>query len=125
MKKVLFSFLAACLLAACGGNESNTKTEEPKTADITKDPAYQKGLELVSKSDCFTCHQIDDKLTGPPYREVANKYAGMPDTIVTHLAQKIMAGGSGVWGQIMMTPHPAVSKEDAEAMVRYILLLKK
>jgi len=125
MKKVLFSFLAACLLAACGGNESKTKTEEPKTADITKDPAYQKGLELVSKSDCFTCHQIDDKLTGPPYREVANKYAGMPDTIVTHLAQKIMAGGSGVWGQIMMTPHPAVSKEDAEAMVRYILLLKK
>ena len=125
MKKVFFSFLAACLLAACGGNESKTKTEEPKTADITKDPAYQKGLELISKSDCFTCHQIDDKLTGPPYREVANKYAGLPDTIVSHLAQKVITGGSGVWGQIMMTPHPAVSKEDAEAMVRYILLLKK
>ena len=126
MKKVLFSFLAACLLAACGGgDESKTKTEAPKTVDITKDPAYQKGLELVSKSDCFTCHQIDDKLTGPPYREVANKYAGLPDTIVTHLAQKILTGGSGVWGQIMMTPHPAVTQEDAEAMVRYILLLKK
>jgi len=125
MKKILFSVVIACALAACGGNESKTKTEAPQTADITKDPAYQKGLELISKSDCFTCHQIDDKLTGPPYREVANKYAGMPDTIVTHLAQKIIAGGSGVWGQIMMTPHPAVSQEDAEAMVRYILLLKK
>jgi cytochrome c len=125
MKKILFSFMAACLLAACGGNESKTKTEEPKTVDVTKDPAYQKGLELISKSDCFTCHQIDDKLTGPPYREVANKYAGMPDTIVSHLAGKVISGGSGVWGQIIMTPHPALSKADAEAMVRYILLLKK
>ncbi|MFI5185994.1 MAG: c-type cytochrome [Chitinophagales bacterium] len=125
MKKIFFSFLAACLLAACGGNETKTKTEEPKTTDITKDPAYQKGLELVSKDNCFTCHQIDDKLTGPPYREVANKYASYPDTIVAHLAKKIISGGSGVWGQIQMLPHPGLSQDTAEAMVRYILLLKK
>jgi len=82
-------------------------------------------LELAAKSDCFTCHTVDDKLTGPPYREVANKYAGLPDTIVTHLAGKIINGGSGVWGEIAMTPHPALSEADAEAIVRYILLLKK
>jgi len=125
MKKIFFGLLAAGLFASCGGgNESTTKTEEPKTVDVTKDPAYQKGLELVSKDNCFTCHQIDDKLTGPPYREVANKYAGMPDTIVEHLAKKIIAGGSGVWGQIQMTPHPGLSIDTAEAMVRYVLLLK-
>ena len=49
----------------------------------------------------------------------------MLDTIVSHLAGKIITGGSGVWGPALMTPHPTVSKEDAEAMVRYILLLKK
>jgi cytochrome c len=125
MKKFFLFPFALCLLVACGGNESKSKTEEPKAADITKDPNYQKGLELVSKSDCFTCHQIEDKLTGPPYREVAAKYAGMPDTIVTHLAGKIISGGSGVWGEILMTPHPALSQADAESMVRYILLLKK
>jgi cytochrome c len=125
MKKILFSLLAASLLAACGGNESKTKTEEPKVVDITKNPDYQKGLELASKSDCFTCHQVEDKLTGPSYRDVANKYAGMPDTIVAHLAGKIISGGSGVWGQIIMTPHPALSEADAEAIVRYVLLLKK
>ena len=126
MKKTLFTLLVISLLAACGGgNETKTNTETPKTADVTKDPVYQKGLELVSKNDCFTCHQIDDKLTGPPYREVANKYAGMPDTIVTHLAKKIISGGSGVWGSVAMLPHPALSIDTAEAMVRYILLLKK
>ena len=125
MKKFLLFAFVATLLIACGGNESKTKTEAPKTADITKNPDYQKGLELASKSDCFTCHQVEDKLTGPSYRDVANKYAGMPDTIVAHLAGKIITGGSGVWGQIIMTPHPALSEADAEAIVRYVLLLKK
>ena len=124
MKYLLLPFVLV-MLAACGGSESKSKTEVPKTADVTKNPDYQRGLELITKSDCFTCHQIDDKLTGPPYREVANKYAGMPDTIVTHLANKVISGGSGVWGQVIMTPHPALSQADAEAMVKYVLLLKK
>jgi cytochrome c len=124
MKHLLFPFVLV-MLAACGGSESKSKTEAPKTADVTKNPDYQRGLELISKNDCFTCHQIDEKLTGPPYREVANKYAGMPDTIVSHLAHKVISGGSGVWGQIIMTPHPALSEADAETMVKYVLLLKK
>ncbi len=41
------------------------------------------------------------------------------------LAAKIIKGGSGVWGQVPMTPHPNLSVADAEQMVKYILLLKK
>lgn len=113
MKK-LFLLPILFFVMACGGG-SGSKTEEPKkeeakSEDLSKNPVYQKGLELVTKNDCFTCHQIDDKLNGPPYRQVANKYAGMPDTIVTHLAKKVISGGSGVWGEVMMTPHPALSK---------------
>jgi cytochrome c len=125
MKNFLAIAFIIGVLAGCGGSDTKTKTDASKPADITKNPDYQKGLELASKSDCFTCHQVDDKLTGPSYRDVANKYAGMPDTIVAHLAGKVITGGSGVWGQIMMTPHPALSESDAEAIVRYILLLKK
>lgn len=126
MKKIFpFAFILAVLCGCGGGNESKTKTEEPKVVDITQNPDYQKGLEIASKSDCFTCHQIEEKLTGPSYREVANKYAAMPDTIVSHLAGKIINGGSGVWGEIQMTPHPTLSQADAEAVVKYILLLKK
>lgn len=130
MKK-LFLLPALFFLMACGGGSSSKseepKKEEAKTDDLSKNPDYQKGLELISSPslDCFTCHQIDDKLNGPPYRQVANKYAGMPDTIVTHLAKKIISGGSGVWGEVLMTPHPALSQADAEAIVKYILLLKK
>lgn len=127
MKKIFaFLFMVAILSACGGGDESKSKTEEaPKVDDVTKNPDYQKGLELAAKSDCFTCHNVDDRITGPTYREVANKYAGLPDTIVTHLAGKIINGGSGVWGEIIMTPHPSMSQADAEAIVKYILLLKK
>ncbi len=124
MKKNLIISLALLSLTGCkssGSNEDTGKNEK----DITKDPTYQKGLGLVSKNKCLTCHTIEDPLTGPPYREVAKKYADMPDTIVAHLARKIISGGNGVWGEIFMIPHPDISEADAEAMVKYILLLKK
>lgn len=129
MKKYLFIISAVAILLACGGSDSGNKKETGKketvVSDISQNPDYKAGLALVSKSDCLTCHKIDEKLTGPPYRDVANKYAGLPDTIVTHLAGKIIKGGNGVWGEVMMLPHPAISQADAETMVKYILLLKQ
>ena len=123
MKKYLFIISVVAILVACGGSNSGNK-KEIAASDITENPDYKTGLALISKSDCLTCHKVDEKLTGPPYRDVANKYAGLPDTIVTHLAGKIRSGGNGVWGEIFMLPHPAISQADAEAMVKYILLLK-
>ena len=124
MKRSFITILAVSLLVACGGGSSKEKTMEKKTVDITQHPDYQAGLALVVKSDCLTCHKIDEKLQGPPYREIANKYGDYPDTIISHLAGKIITGGRGVWGEIFMTAHPNLSKEDAEAMVKYVLLLK-
>jgi cytochrome c len=41
------------------------------------------------------------------------------------LAEKIIKGGQGNWGEIPMAGHPNVSEEDASAMVEYILSMKK
>ena len=124
MKRSMIILLAVSMLIACGGSGSKEKGDEKKSKDITQDPDYQAGLALIAKSDCLTCHKVDETVTGPPYRDIANKYGDRPDTIISHLAGKIITGGNGVWGQVFMTPHPNVSKEDAETMVKYILLLK-
>ena len=130
MKKVILSGIMIVLLAACGSGSGDKKEEEKKeekkenSGDLSSNPDYQKGLALIGKSDCLTCHKVDEKVNGPSYRDVANKYGGMPDTIIRHLAGKIITGGNGVWGEVFMTPHPGVSQEDAEAMVKYVLLLK-
>lgn len=129
MKRIFISAMALCFLIACGGSGSKDEKKEDKkevsgeTTDVTSNPDYQKGLAILAKYDCLTCHKVDEMLTGPPYREVANKYAGA-DTAVAYLAAKIINGGSGVWGNTPMVPHPGISKEDAEAMAKYILLLK-
>ena len=133
MKRIFLTMTVATFLFSCGGGDDKKTGDENKNGndqktvsnDLSENPDYQKGLELVAKSNCLTCHKVDEALTGPKYRDVANKYASMPDTIVPHLASKIITGGKGVWGEVYMTPHPEVSQEDAEAMVKYILLLKK
>ena len=115
------------LIVACGGG--NEKKDDAGTAtaevvDLSSNPDYQKGLELVGKSDCLTCHKVSEKNIGPSYKDVAAKYENNDDNIEL-LASKIMKGGSGVWGAIPMTAHANLKQEDAEAMVKYILLLKK
>ena len=127
MKKIFIPLVALTVLIACNGGGKKDEVKDDKkevTNDPSDNPDYQKGLNLIAGNDCLTCHKIDEKLTGPSYREVANKYAGA-DTAIAYLSSKIISGGAGVWGPTMMTPHPALAKEDAEAMAKYILLLKK
>ncbi len=131
MKKIFILASFAAIVAACGSGDENKKevktdekTETKPANDLSSNPVYQKGLALISdgKNICLTCHKIDEKLTGPTYRDVANKYENT-EANVQMLATKVMKGGTGVWGEIAMPPNASVSKEDAEAIVRYIFLL--
>jgi cytochrome c len=83
----------------------------------------EKGRILISKSDCIACHKEKQKLIGPSYHDIAAKYAPTKHNI-EYLTLKIVNGGSGVWGQIPMAAHPALSKVDVEEMVNYILSIK-
>jgi cytochrome c len=136
MKKIIIVSVVLAAVMACNSNTGDSKEEnkektstesKTQTTDLSDNPDYQKGLELISKSDCGTCHKVDERVPnqGPSFREVANKYAGTSDTVVAHLAKKIISGGGGVWGDVMMIPHPSIQQADAEAIVKYILLLKK
>lgn len=121
--------IAVGLLSSCGETQKaeSAPGTEPAAAveDISANPDYKKGLALVSQNDCLTCHAIKEKVTGPAYADIAEKYAGAADTTITRLAQTIIKGGSGHWDVTPMTAHPTVSEEDAIQMVKYILLLKK
>ena len=112
---------------ACSNTSSDKKEEKavvPAAAStISENPDYQKGLALIAKSDCLTCHKVREKLIGPAYADVAAKYE-TTDANISLLASKVIKGGQGVWGAIPMTPHPQLSEADAQQMVKYILLLR-
>ena len=125
------------LLVACGGEKSEydkyyESDYEADTTQITgpvpqaggEQVQMDKGAKLISLSDCLACHRENEKLIGPAYVDVANKYESN-DKNIDYLAGKIIEGGSGVWGEVPMTPHPNISEEDAKEMARYILTLRK
>lgn len=77
-------------------------------------------MELAKKSNCMSCHQVDKKLVGPAYKDVAAKYKGDADA-VKKLAEKVKKGGKGVWGEVPMPPNAAVKDADIETLVKWIL----
>ncbi len=80
------------------------------------------GKLLIAESDCKSCHLTDQKSAGPSYRDIAKRYA--KDVKATDvLSNKIMNGGSGVWGEVAMAAHPQLSKAQTTRMVEYILSL--
>ena len=79
--------------------------------------------QLAKEKNCLACHAVDNKLVGPGYKEVAAKYKG-DKSAEDKLAQKIMKGGSGVWGQIPMPANPQVSAAEAKTLVKWVLSLK-
>ncbi len=129
MKKISsIVLLTACLYACNSGNtastsNASTETQSNTKPDPTDSPEFQKGLVLIKNSDCITCHKIDEKLIGPAFRDIANKYPNTAATLDT-LANKIIHGGQGNWGSIPMAAHANLSVEDATAMAQYVLLLK-
>jgi cytochrome c len=80
------------------------------------------GLARMRRSDCLACHGIDQASLGPSYVSVAQRYQGRTDAM-RQLVTKIATGGTGVWGDRVMPPHPTLSEDDRRAMVAYILSL--
>jgi cytochrome c len=99
--KSLFTLIAAALVAA---------------------PAFA-SPELAQKKNCMACHQVDKKVVGPSYKDVAAKYAGQKDA-ADKLAQKIVKGGSGVWGAVPMPANPQVSEGEAKQLAAWVLATK-
>lgn len=125
---LLIMVLGVSLGVSCSKKEeAPSDKEQPAsaTAEQVVSPTLspvEEGKTLVEGADCLTCHKTDAKLIGPSYQEVAAKYT---EADVDLLADKIVNGGSGVWGDVPMAAHPGLDKENAKKMVKYILSLKK
>lgn len=70
------------------------------------DPRDQAMIDLVWKSRCFNGHDVQEKIRGPAWVEVARCYRG-DDTAFERLVVTVREGSSGNWGDDRMSPnHP-------------------
>jgi len=78
---------------------------------------------LAKANNCLSCHAVDKKVVGPAYKDVAKLHKNnLADA--DKLAEKIIKGGSGVYGPIPMPANSKVSPADAKKLATWILGLK-
>jgi cytochrome c len=83
----------------------------------------QDAAKLAQEKGCLACHQVDKKLVGPAYKDVAAKYR-TDKTAQAKLVKKVREGGQGVWGPVPMPPNGSVSEKDADTLVKWVLSQK-
>ena len=86
-------------------------------------PAYADQALATAKS-CMSCHQVDKKVVGPAYKNIAARYAQQRNAAINILAVKIIQGGAGAWGPVAMPANPQVNAAEAEKLARWIMSLQ-
>jgi cytochrome c len=76
---------------------------------------------LAQTKGCMACHQVDNKVVGPAYKDVAAKYRDQADA-AGMLADKVKAGGVGAWGQVPMPPQPTLTDDEVKSLVAWVLV---
>jgi|GEM_PF-2069655 len=99
---------------------ANPINNSPNNTGLNELPPAHPGSKLIASTTCLACHTTTQKSIGPTYKEVAKKYAKDPQA-VPRLAEKILKGGTGVWGQQPMPPRPQHNIEETQQMVEAIL----
>jgi cytochrome c551/c552 len=84
--------------------------------------ATMMGRSLTQSLDCKSCHKEAEKSIGPSFADVAKKYQKDPN-VTPYLVNKIIKGGSGVWGETAMPAHPTLNENDAKQIVTWVMTL--
>jgi cytochrome c len=83
------------------------------------------GKELARKNLCIGCHAEKQKVVGPAFVEIANRYDNSPQSY-SYLMNKIKNGGVGVWGAIPMPANKNnITDEEIRIVVNWIFGMKK
>ncbi|KIO74734.1 cytochrome C552 [Pedobacter lusitanus] len=132
MKKTLL--ILGCIslaIASCGnpgatteGSATSSSADTEASAKTAAPSEMLPGEKLIATADCIGCHNKTQKVIGPAYVDIAAKYPSNEENI-NKLSDVVIKGSKGTWGDLPMTPHPNLSKDDAKQMVTWILSLKK
>ncbi|GAB3435907.1 c-type cytochrome [Massilia solisilvae] len=83
-------------------------------------PARSPALAIAEQNACLACHDMKNKLVGPGFAQVAERYKGDVKAPAA-LAAKIRTGGSGNWGQVPMPPQSQLKDLEVQQLVAWIL----
>jgi cytochrome c len=82
--------------------------------------------ELAKKNDCINCHAINERVVGPAWMAVSEKYLNDP-AAEEKLMVRVSKGSSGFFGLIHMPANDpdGVKQAEMRMLVRFVLGLAK
>jgi cytochrome c len=82
--------------------------------------------QLMSRSGCFSCHAVEEKLLGPSFQDIAARYRADAQA-PAHLFSKVREGSEGQWGDLPMPPNTTekISDDDLRALLAWLLQLQR
>ncbi|AOK54436.1 cytochrome C [Burkholderia stagnalis] len=81
------------------------------------------GLALAQRKNCMACHAVGKPLMGPSFRDIASKYAPRSDA-GDYLAQTIVKGSVGVWGNVPMPANTQLTGAEAHTLATWVMSLR-
>ena len=79
--------------------------------------------ELAKSTGCYSCHSAKEKIVGPAFATIAEKYKGDKDAVAT-LSQSIQMGSTGKYGRIPMPAHSSLKAPDLKLLATFVLSTK-
>ena len=76
--------------------------------------------DLAKANGCYSCHAAAEKIVGPSFAAIAEKYAGDKEAVAS-LAQSIQMGSKGKWGRAAMPAHSSLSAQDLKLLAGWVL----
>jgi cytochrome c len=95
----------------------SSKTKAYLASDANKNDRV---LSWMGSNGCFTCHRAKDRLIGPSFSEIAERYSEQANR-VSKLSEKVIKGSQGVWGDQIMPAQTHLPADQVQGVIQWIL----
>ncbi|SCK18582.1 sulfite dehydrogenase (cytochrome) subunit SorB [Variovorax sp. HW608] len=119
--------LGVYLAATYGDANSVTAADRALTAEASAPmpdrPASTAAIDvqaLLNANACLGCHAVAQKIVGPAYHDVANKYKADPAGL-SKIAASIKGGSSGKWGTAPMPPFAQLTDTQIKELAAFVM----
>jgi cytochrome c551/c552 len=117
---------APASLAMLTSSKNATKERAPDTEKASAGVGGKAALapmldvkKLLSANNCSACHSQKNKLVGPAFKTIAEKYQLQPER-EAYFMKKISPGSSNLWGGIAMPAQTQVSEKDLKSLALWL-----
>ena len=112
------------LIKVSYSTDFNQKADLSADTRITGMDMKLPGTKMIQKATCLSCHSAQDKVLGPTFADIAEKYKADGNAWKT-LSLKVKKGSTGVWGNQPMPAHTMYKDKEIIDMVKAVLKTKK